>query len=663
MPLIQKTNRQDRDRYHLALQSYASNKDERSLAWAQNIGRKLVSLNVPMEEISEMHEEALRRLSENLPDIISQEAISLISPPLMELTMAYGLAFRKQTHQKEIAYLAQRNSEETVKALLDSQLDSAMLINPMGKILVINHRAAQQYEKKESEITGCSLFDLLPDQRRKRWRKHISKAKNSRRVVNFEETIDSVLFDVHLHPARNSAGQISRIAIFSRDITKERFNEQQLIQLANFDPLTGLSNRNIFYSHQQVQISRTKRNKTSFATLFLDLDNFKEINDTWGHSIGDKLLKSVSQRVRDSIRESDMAARLGGDEFSILIADISHPAQAALVAKKILNNIARPHRLAGHHIITSGSIGIAYYPECGDSLDEINKAADIAMYRAKQLGRNRYCFYTPSLQQKIIERVSLVNSLRQGLKNRELSVAYQPKFSTGNNRICGVEALARWRHGEKGMIPPDVFIPLAEEMGFINEIGKWILRESCRDAKKIQHQFAEVEQTDFAVSVNVSHRQLKDRHFADTVEQALDEFDLPARFLQIELTESSIMEDPETSIEILSTIRKLGVGIAIDDFGTGYSSLSYLSLLPIDTLKVDLSFVQAIGKNSESESIVKSIFALAQTLGLKTVAEGVETQDQIDFLDDQGCDYLQGYYFSKPTGIENIFHTIQDSIH
>lgn len=435
----------------------------------------------------------------------------------------------------------------------------------------------------------------------------------------------------------------------------ERFRvEQQLVQLANFDPLTGLANRTFFLGHQQAALVHASREKKKLATLFIDLDRFKEVNDKWGHDVGDQLLKSVATRIREAVRESDVIARLGGDEFAILLDGIEHHHQAAVVAQKILDRLSIPHKLEGHEVFGGASIGIACYPDAGDSYREINQAADAAMYHAKKQGRNGYRFFDPALQKEVVERASLTSGLRESLQAGELTVVYQPKVTSADRKLAGMEALARWTHPKLGPISPGVFIPLAEETGLIGEIGEWVLREACRGAKSLQTRIDPKLVHDLAVSVNVSAKQLKLPNFVEMVRRTIEETELSASNLKFELTESSVMEDPEASIQILRAIRDLGVGIAIDDFGTGYSSLSYLGQLPIDAVKIDLSFVQAIGRDSGSESIVKSIIALAHTLGLETIAEGVESQDQIDFLCTQGCDFLQGYYFGKPAGLDEI---------
>ncbi|MCJ8301067.1 MAG: diguanylate cyclase, partial [Pseudomonadales bacterium] len=387
-------------------------------------------------------------------------------------------------------------------------------------------------EKQEQDIVGRSFYDLSPKVLLAERKRYISEAVESRRLVKFEEDNGDMIYDVHLCPILNTLEdkqletdtleKITRVAIFSRDITVERNHERELVQLANFDHLTGLNNRTFFNSYQKALLKQAKRNKRPIATLFLDLDHFKEINDTWGHDTGDKLLKSVAHRLLACTREGDLVARLGGDEFAILLIDIKHPDQAAIVAQKLLDSFAKPHQLEGHEIFSGCSVGIACYPECGSNPEEMNKAADAAMYQAKRQGRNRYCFYDPALQEHNLNKAFLVNALRQALQNNEISVLYQIKVKSSSKEIAGVEALARWNHSERGSIPPSVFIPLAEEFGLISDIGEWVLRTACTDIKQLQNQFGFDNCLKISVAVNVSPRQLKDLDFSEKVKNVLN---------------------------------------------------------------------------------------------------------------------------------------------
>ncbi len=579
---------------------------------------------------------------------------------LLEKLKKQSESLRQQNEKLTTLQLKQQLGEKTIKSLLDSQLDSAILIDKQGKVLALNQEAAAQMGLSEEEILDKCLYSLLPAELKAKRKQCIIDAIKSGQSIQYEEINKAAIFDVHIFPIVNLAGETNRVSIFIHDISEERENELQLTRLANYDQLTGLNNRSFFFTHQHAIISQAVRNKKRLATLFIDLDNFKVVNDTWGHDVGDELLISVSQRIKGCIRDSDLVARIGGDEFAVLMNDISDPRQAAIVAQKIIDALAFPHQLSNREIYAHCSVGIACYPEMGKNLSAMNKAADIAMYHAKELGRNRYCFYDPELQLENLKRTALINQLRLALKNDGFTLLYQPKVCAKNKNIVSVEALIRWPHSGKPPFGPSFFIPLAEEIGIISELGEWVLRRACYDAKSMIKQMGQFEIPDFSIAVNVSARQLKDIHLADTIKNIVDEFEIPADLIQIELTETSIMENPKASIKVLNEIRDLGISIAIDDFGTGYSSLSYLSKLPVDTLKIDLMFVQEIGKDPQSESIVKSIFALAQSLGLKTVAEGVETEEQIKFLTEQGCDYLQGFYFSKAIDKDKIIEMLVD---
>jgi diguanylate cyclase (GGDEF)-like protein len=382
--------------------------------------------------------------------------------------------------------------------------------------------------------------------------------------------------------------------------------------------------------------------------LFLDMDHFKEINDNFGHAVGDTLLKSVAKRLGECVRTSDLVARLGGDEFAIILDELSRPEDAAQVAQKILEAMDRPHMIDGHPIRVGISIGISIYSKGLDSsVDELNKRADIAMYHAKKTGRNTFQFFSEDMHEKALRNARLKKDLGAAIQNRELFLLYQPQIDLSTNRISGFEALLRWQHSQFGKTAPDDFIHLAEEKGLIHPIGEWVLKEVCQNGALFPRNQPEKPGT-VGISVNVSPKQLRDRFFADGIERILTDASIAPGQLAIELTEATVIESPEATREVLRRIRALGVRIAIDDFGKGYSSLSYLANLPVDIIKIDISFVHSIGHSKDHEAIVKTIIAMAQNLRLEVVAEGVETALQSDFLSYHQCHIMQGYYFSRP---------------
>ena len=431
------------------------------------------------------------------------------------------------------------------------------------------------------------------------------------------------------------------------DITLQKEAEEVLTRLAEHDQLTNLATRKVFNEFQQRAMFRAKRYHRSMAILFLDMDHFKEINDNFGHAAGDLLLKSVAKRLNACIRSSDLVARLGGDEFAIVLDELSQPEDAARVAQKILESMDEPHRVDGRRLRAGISIGIAIYNDDVESIDELNKCADIAMYHAKKTGRNTFHFFSDQMHAKALRHAQLKKDLGTAIQNQELFLLYQPQIDLNTKRIRGFEALLRWRHNEFGKTGPAAFIHLAEEKGLILPIGEWVLHEVCSNDSFLLQDPPETPQA-IEIAINVSPKQLRERFFAREIEQIITDGRLSPRQLTIEITESMIMENPRTAKEILSRIRSLGVKIAIDDFGTGYSSLSYLATLPIDIIKIDISFVHSIGKSKVHEAIVKTIIALAGNLGLEVVAEGVETAFQSDFLLDHHCHIMQGYYFGRP---------------
>jgi len=453
-----------------------------------------------------------------------------------------------------------------------------------------------------------------------------------------------------------SDGVAERMLGAIQDVTQLKIAEEEIRLLAFYDGLTGLANRTLFMDRLEHEISASIRNKRFFALLFLDLDQFKRINDTFGHHVGDLLLKNVSETLRKEIRccdtatrpvetESDtMIARLGGDEFIILLSDIRIPENAAVVASRIINKIPASYSLQGHEISITTSIGISVFPNDGKEAETLLKHADTAMYHAKDSGRNNYQFFKESLNTAVTERFSIEKDLRKALENREFTLYYQPKIDLSNRKIIGAEALIRWFHPIKGMIPPDKFIPIAEDSGLIIEINKWVIQEACRQNKKWQQTNSE----SMKIAVNLSGYQLANQNIVQIIKDALQEAHLDAKNLEIEITENVLMQDTEDTIWILKQIKDLSLKIALDDFGTGYSSLSYLTSFPVDVLKIDRSFVMGCASSPKNLVIVKAIIAMGHSLGMKIVAEGIETKNELDLMTKYGADEGQGFYFSPP---------------
>lgn len=445
------------------------------------------------------------------------------------------------------------------------------------------------------------------------------------------------------------------------DVTERKMVEARLVHLAQYDQLTGLANRRHCLEFVSKSLARAKRRKGNIAVLFIDLDKFKDINDSLGHSFGDLLLKSVAERLRASIREGDLAARFGGDEFALVLDQISHPDDACVVAQKILESMIAPHILADRPIQVSCSIGISTFPECGIETEAVFKAADIAMFHAKKLGRDNYKVFAEAMQQQLDERMWIEQGLRHAAKRSELVLYYQPQVDVTNGRVVSVEALLRWQHPEKGLISPDQFIPIAEKTKLIVDIGEWVLHTACTQAQLWNSQISNESQP-LTIAVNVSADQLSHGDFIQRLKRVLKQTNVSPRCIEIELTESAMMSDLGSAITELNAMHREGLTISVDDFGTGYSSLSYLQQLPLNSLKIDRSFISKIGTIRQSEMIVKTIIGMAHSLGFRVVAEGVETVEQVRFLRDSKCDIMQGFYFSRPLPFAEITPLLENGV-
>jgi diguanylate cyclase (GGDEF)-like protein len=409
--------------------------------------------------------------------------------------------------------------------------------------------------------------------------------------------------------------------------------------MALHDSLTGLPNRVLLNERLEHALQRARRGDVVAAHL-LDLDHFKNVNDTLGHAAGDKLLKDVAERLRTLVRETDIVARMGGDEFAIVQAAIAQPTDASVLARRVIDVVSQPYEIDGQNVVIGASIGIAVGPNDGASTDQLIRNADLALYRAKGDGRGAFCFFEPGMDAAVQERRMLENDMRKALVQGQFELHYQPIVNLHSNKVTGVEALLRWRHPERGLISPAQFIPLAEEIGFIVALGDWVIRQACMTAVRWPD--------DVKVAVNLSPAQFRNPGLVQTVVNALAASGLSPRRLELEITETTLLQDSEATFSTLFQLRELGVGIAMDDFGTGYSSLSYLQGFPFDRIKIDRSFVKDISEGVGSLNIVRAMAALAKGLGMETTVEGVETQVQRDMVASEGCTEMQGFLFSRP---------------
>lgn len=445
------------------------------------------------------------------------------------------------------------------------------------------------------------------------------------------------------------------LAIFS-DITRTKQNEQRLAYLAHYDDLTGLPNRTLFYERVQRALFLAKENNYKVAVLFLDLDHFKYVNDTWGHAVGDLLLKDAAERILKCVRKNDTVARLGGDEFTAVLDNIGSSETAATVGQRILDSLRPPFHLNGHETFISSSIGISIYPSDGQDVETLLKHADIAMYRAKEGGKDNYQFFTAQMNVEAHQRLLLEVKLRHALERNELRVYYQPQVHLASGNVLGAEVLVRWQHPEMGLLSPQQFIPLAEETGLVVLIGEWVLRAACEQHKI----WRENGYPHLRLAVNLSSRQFRENNLADRIIQILDETEMDPSLLELEITESVLMKDANKAIETLNILKDMGIQLAIDDFGTGYSSLNYLKRFPIDKLKIDKSFICDIPKNMDDMTITKAIVALARSLHLKVIAEGVETKAQLAFLKSLRCDEVQGFLIGHPIPVNEFVELLDE---
>jgi len=450
---------------------------------------------------------------------------------------------------------------------------------------------------------------------------------------------------------RDEAGKPYRMAGSQTDVTDRRRAEDQLLRDALYDPLTGLANRSLLMDRLEQSLGRAKRSKNeTFAILFLDLDRFKNVNDTLGHIAGDKVLTGVGRKLQSCVRPGDTVARIGGDEFVILLENVTDLPTATVITERIEHNLSQPMNLDGQDIVMPASIGIVVASDDYEKPEDVLRDADIAVYRAKAAGRGCHVIFDPSMYQKAVALLELEGDLRRAIERQELFLQYQPIVSLETGSLVSLEALIRWQHPERGIVSPDEFIPLAEESGLIGPIGEWVLRKACEQISEWQTSCG----SSPIVAVNISGRQLKQSDFASVVNQILDEFGLSPDCIELEITESVLMDNLEHTNAVLSELRRMGLHLSLDDFGTGYSSLNYLQRFPMQKLKLDRSFVLRLGLDSSSPEIVAAILQLAKGLGLDVVAEGVETSEAASLLREMGCKLAQGFYFARPSDAESL---------
>ncbi|MCW1938381.1 EAL domain-containing protein [uncultured Pseudomonas sp.] len=575
------------------------------------------------------------------------------------LTLAIGgsLLLRRQVADKT-RHL--KTSEARLNTILDSVEAHIYIKDPQLRYQYVNRKVCELFGRSAEQVIGHSDADFFDSDTAQ------ALGINDRRVlagerIESEETNrdrygrnERTYFSVKL-PLRAADGSIYALCGISTDITEHKKNLEQIHQLAYYDALTGLPNRRLLLEHLQFALARSARSRREGALLFIDLDNFKQLNDTLGHDMGDLLLQHVSERLLNQVRLEDSLARLGGDEFVLILENLEPEPQAAIatiehVAEKLLRALATPFELPGYNHSGSASIGVALFSQPHDKPEELLKHADLAMYEAKAAGRNTLCFFDPRMQQALAARATLEHELRRALSEAQLLLHYQPQVDE-RGELLGAEALVRWQHPQRGLVPPGEFIPLAESTGLILPMGRWILHTACQQLASWAN---DPQRAELTVAINVSARQFHHPDFVTDVLSALQKTGANPHKLELELTESQLVQDIEALINKMGQLRAYGVRFSLDDFGTGYSSLSYLKRLPLDQLKIDRSFVRDLLDNASDTAIVRTILALGQALELRVIAEGVESQAQRDALLSLGCRHFQGYLYGVPQPAEQI---------
>jgi diguanylate cyclase (GGDEF)-like protein len=548
-----------------------------------------------------------------------------------------------------------RRSEEKNRALIHAIPDSMFQIGKDGTILAFKVPKDFALSAFPEGLLGKNISEVLFTDAPHEAMIAIERLLKTGESQVLEHQVQCGL-EAHSYESRIVVSGEDELLAIVRDVTERKKDERRIFELAYHDTLTGLQNRHSFKEHLNLALEQAKRHGRFVATLFLDLDRFKRINDTLGHNVGDLLLQGVADRLVQCVRKSDClarfntdnpiapVARLGGDEFMALLTEINRAQDAAKVARRMLETLSQPFSLAGHEVFVTVSIGITIYPLDGEDVDTMLKNGDTAMYHAKDQGRNNFQFYNISMHSAAHERLALENQLRKALDRKEFLLHYQPQVDLLTGRIAGVEALIRWHHQDMGLVPSSDFIPLAEETGLIVPIGEWVFSTACSQNAAWQASGY----PPIRMSVNLSSHQFRQKTLLKTIQRALDESGLDPKYLELEITESVIMQNAESTTSILNELKRMGLSLAIDDFGTGYSSLNYLKRLPVDVLKIDRSFVKDITTDPDDAAITKAIIAMADSLNLKVVAEGVETEQQLEFLVQTGCHEVQGYLFSRP---------------
>jgi diguanylate cyclase (GGDEF)-like protein/PAS domain S-box-containing protein len=541
--------------------------------------------------------------------------------------------------------------------LLEAAPDGMVVVNQDGEIVLLNARAEKQFGYRRDELLGQKVTNIIPEGFAERL---IADALRTTAEA-LEQQIGTGIelcglrkggsefpIEIMLSPLESAEGILVTAAI--RDITERKVAEERIRFLAYYDALTGLPNRTLLQDRLTKALASALRRKEKVALLFLDLDRFKDINDSFGHSVGDLLLQNVAERFKSGVRKQDTVGRLGGDEFLIVLTNVKEIANASVAAERFMHAMSAKFVIQGRSLSISCSIGISMFPEDGMDGESLLRNADAAMYSAKDSGRNNFRFFTEDMNAQAVERVTLENDLRQALDKNELFLVYQPQMNIVTGKIIGLEALLRWQHPTLGLMPPDRFIRIAENCGLIIPIGEWVLRTACAQVRKWQDEGIPA----VSIAINVSTVQFRQKGFCELIRRVVNEMGLDPQYLQLELTESIFLDDADETLSLIQKLKAMGLTLAIDDFGTGYSNFNYLRQFRISKLKIDRSFIRDVAVNPDYVAITTAIISMAKSLNIKVLAEGVEDEAQMSFLRAHQCDEIQGYYFSKPLAVDKV---------
>jgi diguanylate cyclase (GGDEF)-like protein/PAS domain S-box-containing protein len=569
-------------------------------------------------------------------------------------TVNYFVAMVRDTTEQERRKGEILAARSQLQATLDAIPDLLFELDLNGRYYAYHSPRTDLLAAPVEDLLGKTISDVLPPDAAEIVFSALQEAQeegfSSGKQLELELSHGTFWFELSVSRKPVDSLPDPHFIVLARDITERKASEQRIINLAHYDSLTKLPNRALLADRMKVAINRAARQSTRLAVLFVDLDRFKPINDSLGHEVGDKLLKVVAERMQDAVRSVDTVSRVGGDEFVVLLSEIETSEAAARVAEKLINTLSQPFEIEEHELSVTASVGICIYPDNGTDANILLRNADASMYSAKEAGRNRYQFYSEDMTVRAIERLSLERDLRSAVERGELFLVYQPQIELATGRIIGAEVLMRWHQPQQGLISPLRFIPVAEDSGLILTIGEWALQESCRQARLWHNRGL----LDICISVNVSVVQFRQTDFVHVIERALKDSGLPPERLELELTESVVMQAADPAVEKLRSLDALGVKVAIDDFGTGYSSLSYLRQFTVDRLKIDRSFVHDLPGNNDAEAIAAAIVAMGLSLGLRIIAEGIETEAQAEFLQRISCKEGQGYLYARPMAIDEF---------